>query len=88
MTSYPTKSGLGMYQDQQSLPKQSYHEKCREEGEKDKECAGIITSLTGHEGLRFCESLREIKNIFIRKTLENPWCPNGDHDYGVGAGLG
>ena len=67
MTSYPTKSVLGMYQDQQGLPKQSCKEKCREEEEKDKECAGIITSLTGHEGLRLCESLREIKNIFKRK---------------------
>ena len=82
------KSGLGIYQDQKGLPRQSYKEKCREEEENDKECAGKITSLTGHEGLRFCESLREFKNTIIRKRLENSWCPNGDHGYGIGAGVG
>ena len=80
-----------MYQDQQGLPRQSHIRKSagrRKIEEKDKKCAGIITSLTEHEGFRFCKSLREFKNIVIRKRLENPWCPNGDHDYGIGAGVG
>ena len=77
-----------MCQDQQRLPRQSHKENCREEKEEDKKCAGIIIFLTGHEGLRFCESLREFTNIFMRKRLENPWCPNGDHDYRIGAGVG
>ena len=78
-----------MYQDQQGLRPQSYKENCREEEEKDKECAGIITSPTGHEGLRFSETLKEFKNIFIRKKVGKSEVPQRViTTTGSGAGVG
>ena len=71
------KSGLGMYQDQQGLPRQSYKEQCKEgekEAVKKKRWENNIFEWTG---LKFCIALRKSETKSNGgKELLGPWCPN------------
>jgi len=54
---------LGIYQDQQDLPRQFYKEQCKDGEERAaKRRIARIISLSG-KGLKFCDALRESENI-------------------------